>query len=300
MFSVFLFLAAAPFSNALAAAQAQDAGVAAISYRLQVRSLPLCPAPAPLTGLVIHDITQYPASEKATARIQFALGDAPGILAVVPGSAAARAGLRVNDAIIAVGGIPAPRGAPDALETMLDRVFAKGPADIAINRGGTPLTIRMAASPGCRSRVQVIPGNALTRQADGLYVQITGAVLGEVESDDELAGILAHELAHNVLKHRLWLDANGRSTKNILRTEIEADKLSVYIVALAGYDPLAPARFRARFGKKSGFGIFSDGTHERTAARVVTLTSVAREIAAKRASGKAILPDYPLDYPRAQ
>lgn len=289
-----MFLAAAPFSQLLADAQAQDAGVAAIAYRLQVSGLPLCPSPVPLTGLLIHDLGQYPRSQRAAAQGQFGLGDFPAILSIVPGSAAARAGLMVGDAIVAIDGVPVPRGRSDFVETALDRALAAPPADVSIRRAGVAMMIRLTGALGCPSRVQVIPGKALTRQADGTYVQITGAVLDEVVSDDELAGILAHELAHNILKHRLWLDRHGRSTQNILKTEIEADKLSVYLVAQAGYDPLAPAQFRARFGKKSGFGIFSDGTHEHTAARVVTLTTVAREIAAKRAAGKAIVPDYPL------
>jgi beta-barrel assembly-enhancing protease len=294
MFAFLLFLAAAPFSQLLADAQAQDAGVAAIAYRLQVRGLPLCPHPVPLTGLVIHDLSQYPRSQRGAAQAQFSLGGFPAVLAVVPGSAAARAGLIVNDSIIAIDGVAPPRGRPDLVEAALERALAAGPVTLSLTRGGTAMSIRLTGAPGCPSRVQVIPGNALTRQADGTYVQITGAVLREVVSDDELAGILAHEIAHNILKHRLWLDKNGRSTSNVLKTEIEADKMSVYLVAQAGYDPLAPAQFRARFGRKSGFGIFSDGTHERTAARVLTLTTVAREIAAKRAAGKPIVPDYPL------
>jgi beta-barrel assembly-enhancing protease len=292
MLSVIFFLAAAPFSQALADAQAQDAGVAAIAYRLQVRGLPLCPAPVPLSGLVLHDISQYPSAQQAAARAQFALGDAPAILAVVPDSAAARAGLRVNDSIVAIDGIASTRA--DLAERALDRALTAAPAELSITRTGATMSIRLTGASGCPSRVQVIPGNALTRQADGTYVQITGAVIDQVISDDELAGILAHEIAHNILKHRQWLDANGRSTRNILKTEIEADKLSVYLVAQAGYDAMAPAKFRSRFGKKRGFGIFSDGTHQRTAARVETLTNAARDIATKRASGKAIVPDYPL------
>jgi hypothetical protein len=46
----------------------------------------------------------------------------------------------------------------------------------------------------------------------------------------------------------------------------------------AGFDPHAPARFWARFGKKTGAGIFSDGTHLRTKARVKLLEAEANRI----------------------
>ena len=43
-------------------------------------------------------------------------------------------------------------------------------------------------------------------------------------ADPLLAAVLAHELAHNVLKHRAWFDANGgRKRKAVRMTEREAD-----------------------------------------------------------------------------
>ena len=47
----------------------------------------------------------------------------------------------------------------------------------------------------------------------------------------------------------------------------------------AGYDPMAAARFWTRFGKKTGAGIFSDGTHLRTRDRVRLLTDEAAKLA---------------------
>jgi beta-barrel assembly-enhancing protease len=85
--------------------------------------------------------------------------------------------------------------------------------------------------------------------------------------DQELAAAVAHELAHNLLDHRQQLKTKRR-TKSTLVTEIEADRLSVWLMANAGYDPNAALRFAERYGRKTGLGIFSDGTHFRWQKRV--------------------------------
>ena len=96
--------------------------------------------------------------------------------------------------------------------------------------------------------------------------------------DDEFAAVVAHELAHNLLKHKERLNAQkvnrgffgqfGKSAGRIRKTEIEADRLSVWLMANAGYDPQAAIRFWTRYGKQHGKGIFSASTHYRWKKRV--------------------------------
>ena len=44
---------------------------------------------------------------------------------------------------------------------------------------------------------------------------------------------------------------------------VEADRLSVWLLANAGYDPASAIRFWERFGREHGEGLISDGTHAR-------------------------------------
>ena len=138
--------------------------------------------------------------------------------------------------------------------------------------------INVLAKPGCASRVVVEPGGKLNAYADGTYVKLTSSVAEYAADEGELAAIIAHEMAHNLLSHQAKLDASGRSRANILETEIEADKLSVRLLAGAGFDPLVAARFWTRFGKKTGAGIFATGTHLRTKARVALLEEEAARL----------------------
>lgn len=56
-------------------------------------------------------------------------------------------------------------------------------------------------------------------------------LLRMLNTEDELAFVLAHELAHKILNHSDLLDSNTR-------LEIEADNLALKIVNDAGYNPL--------------------------------------------------------------
>jgi predicted Zn-dependent protease len=96
-------------------------------------------------------------------------------------------------------------------------------------------------------------------------------MFAEFRGDDELAAILAHELAHNILGHRAVLDAQGvsrglfgrigKNAAKIRETEIAADRLSLTLMRDAGYRMAAAPEFWARFEKKHGSGIFADATH---------------------------------------
>ncbi|MEL6541792.1 MAG: hypothetical protein AAFQ34_10355 [Pseudomonadota bacterium] len=84
----------------------------------------------------------------------------------------------------------------------------------------------------------------------------------EWEEEDEFAGVVAHELAHNLLGHRAWLDREGRKRRAIRLTEREADRLMPWLMANAGYDPEAAYRFMVRWGKKYDRGLFRKRTHD--------------------------------------
>jgi predicted Zn-dependent protease len=86
---------------------------------------------------------------------------------------------------------------------------------------------------------------------------MTTRLLSFVRSDDELALVLAHEMAHNILGHPARLRALnvprgpsrslGKSGRHVWQTEEEADRLAVKLLAAAGYDLGAVMPFWRRF-----------------------------------------------------
>lgn len=305
-----IMLAAAPLPDAgLAALQAEDLRVATVAWRLQTANVALCPTIAGrVAGLSVHALSQYAAPLRAQARAQFALGERVGIAAVAPSSAAARAGLRAGDALLSVNGVETPAVRTGALdygpvarvEAQIEAALAKPPAELRMGRGPDVFRIVLGGDAGCKSRVQIVSDGAFNAQADGQYVQISAAMLEFAESDDGLATIIGHELAHNILGHRARLDADrvsrgifaglGRNGAKLRATEYEADRLGVWLMTRAGYDVDAVVPFWTRLGKKTGKGILSDGTHPGWKERLRRLAQAVSEVKAQRAAGTTLLP----------
>jgi Zn-dependent protease with chaperone function len=282
----------------LLALRAQDARVATIGHRLATANRDLCGASGWQAGIVLHDLATYGGDYYEPARRVFGLGDGPSVLALAAGGPAERAGLRADDRILALDGqalATPPRGRLSAavaerLWQALDAAFADGAAELRVARAGAETAIRVEAERGCPTRFQQVPGAGLRAEANGIYVEITSALVAYAADEDELAAVLAHEFAHNLLEHRRRLDeANvrrgllryfGRNARLFRETEAEADRISVHLMEAAGYDIDAAARFWRRFGPR-GLNL-GDTTHPPWRRRLAALEDEAAQIRAAR------------------
>lgn len=305
-----LLCTALPCSPASAAAQdvspyralqSLDAELAATGYRLATANAPLCDRLDAGTGMLLHDISQY--NDRAAIDGVFAFESPVEVAAVVPGSPAAMAGIMAGDALVAIAGTE--RTDIAALTDGLDEdAYARiqhiadllaaarnagQPITLELLRTDAPYTVRFTAAPACATRYQLITEDGYEAGADGRMVSINLPLFqyAAAEGAGELAAVVAHELAHNILRHRERLDAVdidrglarlfGKNARRIKATEEEADRLSVWLMANAGYDPHDAVRFWTRFGKEHGHGIFTEGTHYRWQNRAA---QIEEEIAA--------------------
>ena len=297
---------AAPVDNTgvrdLLRLQRLDQRVETIGYHLARSAGALCPEQVPLTGIAVHDLSAYGGASRADARRAFGLGSEPTILAVARGSSAERSGLRVGDALVAIEGesIPAtPKSSGTyqrlaAVEDSLERHATDGTLDLDIRRSGTPYRLHIALERGCASRFQVRPSDAIDAGADGHYVEIASAYVERADSDDGLALVLAHELAHNILHHRERLNAAGvhrgllqdfgRNARLTRATEIEADRLSLYLVDRAGFSLEEGVRFREDLWRGS-WDLLRSATHPSGAERLAILRTEMARIKAFKAAG---------------
>ena len=158
---------------------------------------------------------------------------------------------------------------------------------LTILRDGAPAQLTIRPAPSCSSLFQVVPDAQLTGEADGVYVQVSSELASLAMSDEELAGLLGHELAHNVLGHRARLDALhvdrgvlsflGRNARLIRATERDADRMSVYLLARAGYDPDKAAAFWVHV-RGAAPGSFLDTTHPSWTERLASLKAEVRRL----------------------
>jgi len=300
-----VFASAAPASAVgidHAALRTVDARMAAIASRLAVANTPLCRELVPVSGLVLHALQQYAPDEREAAQRAFRFETPVSIEAVVPGSAAERAGVRADDGLMAVNGRPvatdpavgaASAASRDAAQAMLNG--SDGALRLTLRRDGRDRTVTVAAPRGCASSFEVLLGPGFDASADGRLVQV-GVQFLERYRDDQVAVIVAHELAHNILRHpdrltaarvdRGLLREFGRNSRLFRRTEEEADRLGAILYRNAGWDPADAVAFWRDHGREVDRGLLRSRTHAGAQAR-------ARSIAAELA---AIPHDAPMPY----
>jgi hypothetical protein len=288
--------------------RAEDLRVATVGYRLTTRGLPICARTRPQAGLLVHDIAQYAPAFRADAEALFALGHGPAVEAVVAGGPADRAGVRAGDRLVAINGAPviaaisakARYDSVAAVQKRLREGFGSGAVTLALDRGGQPLQITVTGAPACASDVQLIPGTDHNSSADGTYAIMVSALVEEAQNDSELAFLIGHEMAHNILGHPARLESEGvsfglfsgigRNAARIRATEQDADYFGLYLAAQAGYDPADALNFWRRYtAKHSSF--LADATHLNGGNRIRFLERVAAEIAAQRQAGSPLKPD---------
>ena len=194
-------------------------------------------------------------------------GTLPTVTIVVPGSSAAAAGLRVGDQIASIAGAtidPELGWRSDVLcadcghsgTAWIRRLARTGP-ELSVISGGHRRAVQLIVSPGCSAEFSVRPSKKLNSYSDGKILQITSAVMSFCKTDAELAAVVAHELAHNILRHPERLRAIGRSRAAVRHTEVEAERLSFYLLALAGYSLDEAFALRDRLSRKTDWGILS-------------------------------------------
>lgn len=282
--------AAALDAPALEALRGIDLRLATIAYRLTTTNAPLCRDRQPATGLVVHAIDQYDADSRAAARAVFGFAAPVGVEAVVAGSPAATAGIVANDALVAVDDHPfatepAPVATSATRDAAIDLLAAQptaAPLRLSILRGDQPRTIPVPALVACRAAFEILLGPKMTAESDGRIVQI-GVRFFERYTDAEVAVVVAHELAHIVLRHRARLEAAGvewgmmaeigRNGRLFRRTENEADLLGLHLLRNAGYDPQSAPTFWRTHGRDIDNGLFRSRSHPSSKARADTLAA---------------------------
>jgi Zn-dependent protease with chaperone function len=209
--------------------------------------------------LVLHHLGQYQLADRPTAVEQFGLDRGPGVLAVVATGAAARAGLQAGDVLLKIDGAAIPpethiterhdqrraRARADEVSDLLDAAAADGALTLTVSREGAETVVHVTPEPGCPSRVHLARSSQLNAFADGSHVLLTTRLLTITQTDDELAFVIAHEMAHNILGHAAEMRAMKREKKGLegllvrpaltRRTEREADRLAADLLLDSGY-----------------------------------------------------------------
>lgn len=296
-------------SARLEAMNALDARVNSVGYRLSVANAELCPKTGPVTGLLLHAETQYATYLRTSARTDWNLsGDLPGVAAIAPDSPAETAGLEVGDILMSADGQSFAAGNSsdasfDGLAANLDLLQAAlsdGSASLLVKRRDGMVAIHLESVSGCAYPFQLDPSNDVYARADGKRVFISSAMAALSPLDDDLAVVLGHELAHNVLDHRAFFDEVGLARDllgnwgvapwELVRAEREADRVGLYLLARAGYDPKRAGPFWRMLSARLPHLRLAQWGHPSAGERISALEMIADEIVWRQSAGHPLIP----------
>ncbi|MDP5103305.1 MAG: hypothetical protein NWP98_05220 [Erythrobacter sp.] len=247
--------------------QDSDQRLQDVGWQLAQGNAAFCRKVVPSIGLQLQDMASYGAP--AIARAALGLSRDFAVQTAARGSPAALAGgFTRNREIARLGGLD-PNTVPAGAAMDWQRlVTAHDHVDTVLSRQGS-LAVSFADGsqaqaepvPVCATRFELL-GAGDTAVADGARVVIGIDFPAFAYDEPVFAGVVAHELAHNVLGHDAWLDRNGRTRKHVRRTEREADRLMPWLLANAGYDPAAAVTFMKQWGSRHDAGLLMWRKHD--------------------------------------
>jgi hypothetical protein len=249
------------------------------------------------------------------------LGNRYEVTRVVGGSPAAKAGLQVGDVLVSFGGQPVPQG-PGTAEAALRLGRQASRADqvaLTIERDGTQRALTLTPVLACDIDLIVQRSWEINAYTNGIQIQVRSGLLRFIETDDELALVLAHEVGHSIMNHaaatkitmiggaivggvvdaiagdddgtymRRGIAAGLR--RNSVAHELQADYVGLYVMARSGYDIGVAGPLWRRMAEYMPDEVSAMPTHPAPPARIAAIERTVAEIRAKQASGAPLVPD---------
>ena len=268
----------------------------------------------------------FPEALQEAAVSKFGATDLVQVGLVRAGSPAALAGLKLGDVPVKVNDWAVPTG-DDALKEFFDHLneLLKEPTPLVffVQRGQMPLQLTVTPEAICDYRLVVEQSEQKNAYADGERIVVFRGMMEFLRTEEELATVIAHEAAHNVMGHvaaqttnaivgglfGLVLDvaaaAAGVNTQGgfskigaragagtySVAFEQEADYVGLYLMARAGYDETKAPYLWRRMAVLNPQAIQHRSSHPTTPERFVALEKTVEQIEHKRLAKLPLNPE---------
>jgi hypothetical protein len=288
--------------------------VAEIGYRIRLAGAELCGEEiAPMLGVVALRRTDLRNRQlKKLGQQLWALTHDYRVMHVVEGSVAERAGVKVDDRILRLGGV---RVGKSSEISEVVRASKANPLRLTVLRDGQSMDLDLERIEGCYHRVWLSPSSRLlTSATDEEELIIPMGIVRIARSDDEIALAIGHQLGHQLLPELdddLMDPPPGELLKaesELARREVEADRLGLYLAARAGFDLSGFSGYLERVAIEEPWRLFYAGgwvgwgywgsyrhfvSHGFIPRRIVALQRVIDEISLKQSRGEPLIPERP-------
>lgn len=280
----------------------------------------------PYYGVLFWNEDSFEKDWKSVAQSRFGLTGQLQVSMVDPGSVAESAGMKDGDIVVSVNGWQPPAGkeAPARLTEKLAEFAKYGePANFVVSRSGQSHDITLVPVQACDFAVKLSPDNTKNAYADGKNIVIHKGMMDFFRTDEEIALVVSHELAHNAMTHidakksnaimggvaGLLLDVavafggvntNGEFSKlgssigagvYSVEFEQEADYVGLYFMAIANYKINEAPTFWRRMATADSRAISMKSSHPTTPERFLALESAVDEINQKIEQGLPLKPE---------
>ncbi|WP_210396352.1 M48 family metallopeptidase [Motiliproteus sediminis] len=293
-----------------------------VAWPLQRAAAELCPKPAEASlGIRLGNRYFFSEGLRPSALRMLQAGDVLQVLDVVPDSPAQQQGVMRGDHLIRLEGndLPVAERATTELRPLLDQLQPQQAVKLQLMRDGQSHLVTLTPAALCRYPVVLLHSDSINAYADHRSIQITRGMLGFAGNDWDLAFVIAHELAHNLLSHvpatfrngaiggvvDLWLLASGVPSPGLMALagsraysqafEAEADYVALYLMARAGLPLDQDSNYWRRIAawRQSGITPDTSATHPDTSRRYLLMQQTLAEIRHKQTNELPLLPGAP-------
>lgn len=230
-----------------------------VAAPLLMNNTELCPGHSRnLLGFTAKTRYSYSADFVEEAHAVLGLDDRLRITHVLPGGSAAQAGIRKGDILLTAGIEPMPGGENaerEAARLIASELQGRSSINLTVLRDGERIPVEVSLTPACAMAVDIGHTDAISSYADGQRVMITRGMLNLLYSDDELAYVVARQIARNVMSETpspalaRTIDAlqdplpdesgaqsSGTGEPPVDVLDPDTEELALYMLTRAGYD----------------------------------------------------------------
>lgn len=271
-----------------------------------------------LLGFTAKNKYSYSEELSSATNQAFGLNERLQVVRVLAGSGAARAGVHKGDGLVAVDDQPLPQGPRaerQAAAIIGPLVTGKSSVKLTVLRNGANVALNVPLTMACAFSVELGNSDNVNAYSDGHRIVVTRGMMRAAQSDNELAYVLAKEMAHNVLGHQAKQHISGTMAEiidNLIllhpdmstmngkagikpytpQLDEAADNLSLYLAARAGYSIDGAPRFWQRLAQQYPASVLNGYTaiHPMTSYRLSAMDKAVMELKAKETAGKPLMP----------